>query len=83
MKKLIPKIIDLICFIGGSILLIYNLLDFKSSGGDFFGLGNGGNDSTYYYSKSNQILAAIGFGLIVLGFLIRSWRKENRNLNKK
>jgi hypothetical protein len=66
MKKLIPKITDIICFLGGSTLLIYNLLDFR-----------GGYDSfNFYYKESTQILASIGLGLIVLGFLIRTWRKE-------
>jgi len=80
MKKLIPKIVDLICFVGGSILMIYNLLDFKS-GNTFY--SRGGNTNAYYYSDDTQFLAAVGLGLIVSGFLIRSWGKENRNLNKK
>jgi len=75
MKKLIPKIIDLICFIGGSVLLIYNLLyilypktsvslrriSYPYEADDLFGY---------------RIGLLLGLGLIVLGFLIRTWRKD-------
>ena len=81
MKKLIPKIVDIICFVGGSMLIVYNLLDFNNSGGAafLFGSDSSSDSCCYYYSDSAQILAAFGLALIVLGFLIRSWRKDITN----
>jgi hypothetical protein len=76
MKKLIPKIIDLICFVGGSFLLFFNLVDLKYHR---FGIMSSDSGGYYYYSQDNQISIAVGLGLIVVGFLIRSWRKDKEN----
>ena len=68
MKKIFPKIIDVVCFVGGSALFIGTLFNAKSYGRN----GNG----NYYYSDSQLFLLVVGIVLIVLGFLIRNWRKE-------
>lgn len=78
MKKLIPKIIDIICFLGGSILAIYcgSYILFPR---DLIGVRFIGGSNILNY----RIGFLIGVNLIVLGFLIRSWLKDNRNLSKK
>ena len=86
MKKLLFIIIDVLCFIGGSILFVYNAFDF------FFSLWK----TSFIYERvqypkpkenllneiipnveTAKILMLVGLALIIFGFLIRSWRKNN------
>ena len=67
------KLIDVICFIGGTSIFVFTLFDFhvgKSSIGK-----NLGTTYYYYYTHLQCLLLAIGASSVVLGFLIRSWRK--------
>ena len=68
MRSLTQKIIDVVCFIGGTIIFSHTLFSFNNSSRE------GGS---YYYTDLQETLLAIGISLIVLGFLIRSWRKNN------
>lgn len=61
------KIIDIICFVGGGSLFVGTLFSYETYTRDFFGI---------YFSTIQIILLAIGAGLIILGFLIRSWSKQ-------
>jgi uncharacterized membrane protein SirB2 len=77
MKKLIPKIIDVICFVGGTVLVLFYATDFQlvishlkySQFPDDW-------KNNYYLEANHLIFVLIGIGLIILGFLIRSWRKS-------
>lgn len=62
------KIIDIICFVGGTFLFIITLFNYHTYG------RNG--DGNIYYSNFQIILLAVGVSLVVFGFLIRKWRKE-------
>jgi hypothetical protein len=78
MKNLLSKIIDVICFVGGSVLTLFYLADFQihiSHTAQYF---NGAIDwkNNYYLEANHLIFVLIGIGLIILGFLIRSWRKH-------
>jgi len=65
-RIIFSKLIDIICFVGGTFLFVYNL----------FGFHTGWRDYPHYYYKDNQeYMLAIGMSLIILGFLIRSWKK--------
>lgn len=61
------KIFDIICFVGGGFLFVMTLFNYSTYSRD----GSG----TPHYSEIQIILLALGIGLIILGFLIRSWRK--------
>ncbi len=68
MRSLTSKIIDVICFIGGTIIFAHTLFSFNNRSRE------GGS---YYYTDLQGILLAVGISLIVLGFLIRDWRKKS------
>ena len=78
MKKIFPKIIDVICFVGGSSIFTGALFDFKNTSvvniNDLNSYSHIG--SAYYYSDETLYYLALGISLIVLGFLNRSWEKE-------
>ena len=80
MRSLTQKIIDVICFIGGTSIFVFTLFDFSSSSGgnyDYRGIYEISNNGyCYYYTVTQNYLLAIGASLIVLGFLIRDWRKK-------
>ena len=69
-KKYFPYIADLICFCGGSYCIA----------SCFFGVSMRGNRGAWSvgWSLGEQFSMAIGVVLIVLGFLIRSWRKNSQ-----
>lgn len=89
MKKLLTALIfalvDIVCFLQGSVILIYALLHVKykveiarAEGFNSVELNNlpvaiGGY---YYYPESYIKIAMIGIGLIVTGVLMRSWHKN-------
>lgn len=83
MKKLIPKIIDVICFAGGSILILEVLL-FIFHKYNYTFLGSYLHYNIYYRYYDNipkieplvGIYFIIGIVLIILGILVRVWRKE-------
>jgi len=74
MKKIFPKIIDVFCFLGGSVLFTYTIFNFNSNGArnEFF---DEVRPAYYYFTQQQRYLLALSVGLIVLGFLIRNWRK--------
>lgn len=65
-RNIFSKIIDIICFVGGTFLFVYNLFGFHTGRGDY---------AYYYYNDNQEYMLAIGMALIILGFLIRSWKK--------
>ncbi|MEO8233588.1 MAG: hypothetical protein ABI638_15010 [Ignavibacteriota bacterium] len=68
-KTISSKIIDVVCFVGGSSLFIGTLFSLHS-------FGSTDSYRNYYYSTVQTFLLAIGIGLIVLGILIRNWRNR-------
>lgn len=76
MRKIFLKMFDVLCFIAGPYLATYHLLDF-----------NVGPKSLpyeklpsyyYYYTSDSQMWFAIGICLVCLGFLMKSWKNDNK-----
>ena len=67
------KVLDVLFFVIGPVLLAFGLFDFSSSH-----RGGGRREPTtyavYYYSEDVILLIAVGVGLIAFGLLWRSWR---------
>ncbi|MCX7874992.1 MAG: hypothetical protein N2321_02370 [Melioribacteraceae bacterium] len=89
MKKLLTNIlfavVDVVCFLQGGVLLIYSLLHFsyKVEVGHLEGLTTVEMQNVpltiggyYYYSEQYINVALIGVGLIIVGILMRNWRKN-------
>ena len=70
--KMLFALIDLVCFVGGSVFFLYSLSQLSSFRALF-------NTEEGYYADSSEYIA-IGIGLIVLGIVIRSWRKDYKSL---
>ena len=68
--KILFALIDLVCFVGGSFLFIYSVIQIYFSQTMF-----GEDEGNYDYSVDSTEYIAIAIGLIVLGIVIRSWRK--------
>jgi hypothetical protein len=75
LRKIIFALIDLFCFVGGAALFIYSLSQLSSFRALF-------NKEEGYYADSSEYIA-IGIGLIVLGVVIRSWRKDYKTIVRK
>jgi multidrug transporter EmrE-like cation transporter len=89
MKKLLTNllfaIVDLVCFLQGGVLLVYALLHFSykvevahSEGLTTVEMQNipmaiGGH---YFYSEQYINIALIGIALIIVGILMRDWKKK-------
>jgi hypothetical protein len=69
MKNIFFKIIDLICFVVGSFFFVGVLFSFSN-----FDTHNG--RAGINWSTEQIITLASSAAIIVLGLLIRSWRKE-------
>ena len=74
-RKIIFALIDLICFVGGSILFIYSLSQLYA-----FRTLFSEDEASYVYSSNSTEYIAIGIGLIVLGIVIRGWRKGYKSV---
>lgn len=61
--ELIKRMVISILFVSGTMLFLYNVTAFRV---DKFGL---------YYKDGNQLWLAIGATLLVVGWLIRNWKK--------
>jgi len=81
-KNTIKKLLDIICFVGGSCLTIYALMSFNAyienakrrfteiiASGDPVGIA-------YSYTNQSILYGTVGIGLIVFGFVLRSWYKK-------
>lgn len=83
MKNLFSRIsfglIDMVCFIGGISLFTFNILSFTAGGNFLRDTPDYAFD--YYYPFKNKLYATIGISLIVLGIVIRLWRKDKINSN--
>ncbi len=66
-KNFISKFIDVFCIVGGTYIFVFNLFGFHLVSRDY---------TEYYFTATQQYQLAIGVSLIVLGILIRYWRKE-------
>ena len=76
--KILFALIDLVCFAGGLILFVYSLGQLYS----FRALFSEGEGYYGYNSDSSEYIA-VGIGLIVLGIVIRSWRKDYKTIKNK
>ena len=76
--KIIFALTDLVCFVGGSILFLYSLSQLY-----FFRTMFGEDEGNYGYELESSEYIAIGIGLIVLGIVIKSWRKDYKSINHK
>jgi len=85
MSTIVFALVDIVCFIQGSVILVYALLHFsykvevvRGDGLTTLEMQNipvaiGGY---YFYSEPFIKIALIGIALIITGFLMRSWRKN-------
>jgi hypothetical protein len=63
MMHLLHKVFDLVCFVIGPIVLVFNLFSF--------------GPYSFSYGESERLGITIGVGLISLGFLSRRWSKKD------
>ena len=88
MKNILPAILDTVFFVGGAILLSFDLFHISFYTLRMAGLPAPYSDESYpvaitgyYYYKEEYILGiTIGVALIIFGFLVRSWRKQKARL---
>ena len=71
MKKIISKIIDIVCFVVGTFFFVGVLFSFSH-----FDVHSGREGINW--STEQIVILASSAALIVLGFLIRTWRKEKK-----
>jgi len=76
--KYVPIILDILCFIGGSIITSYYSLRFMTYS-NIVSINAPEVGLVYLkVQEPNIIMITIGVGLIVLGFLIRGWYKKEK-----
>ena len=68
------KIIDVLFFVLGSFIIVINLFPQGSKSSNIRGL-----EGESYYTGDQITFLAIGIAMVVLGFLIRIWRKEKNS----
>lgn len=66
MKNIFTKLIDIICFVIGPVVLVVNLISFEN---------NMLAESLIYYPKSVRAGIGLGVALIAIGFLMKYWKK--------
>lgn len=71
LRKIIFVLIDLVCFVGGAILFLYSLSQLYA-----FRTLFGEDEANYVYNSDISVYIEIGIGLLVLGIVIRAWRKD-------
>ena len=76
MKKF-NKILDIICFVFGPLLLVISIFSFEHEG--LIGIGY---SNPIYYPLESRVGIGIGAALICIGFLRRNWRKKDITNNK-
>ncbi len=85
MTAIIFALVDIVCFLQGSVIVAYALFHFNYKmeivRGDSYNALEGTNvpiaiGGYYYYQDSYIKIALIGIALIITGFLMRSWRKN-------
>lgn len=75
MCRIFSKMFDILYFIVGPYLVAYHLLDFKV--GPRFDF-TGEKLPFYYYTSDSQIWFAVGICLVCFGFLMKSWKNDNK-----
>ncbi|MDA3861006.1 MAG: hypothetical protein PF445_07245 [Melioribacteraceae bacterium] len=63
------KLVDVICFVLGSFLTVYFISNYAIGGDSRVEL------YFFYYKAYSKFGIAFGVSLIVIGFVVRSWRK--------
>jgi len=73
--------IDLICFCGGSYCFVKGLFGFRVGSINIRGRRYDPDAWSAGWHVDDEFNMAIGVTLIVLGFLVRSWRKKSNEKN--
>lgn len=83
LTALLFAVVDIVCFLQGGIILTYALLhiSYKSEIARGEGLTSIAVNGYYYYSEQYIKVALIGLGLLIVGLLMRSWRKSFHHEN--
>lgn len=85
MATIVFALVDIVCFLQGSVILFYALLHInykveivRSEGLPALEVQNvpAAIGGYYYYADQYIKIALIGIALIITGFLMRSWRKS-------
>ena len=88
MGIIVSALVDIVCFLQGSIIIAYALLHFSYKIEVVRGEGINPVETQnvpvaiggyYFYSDQYIKVALIGLALIITGFLMRSWRKSYSN----
>jgi len=74
-KNIIKKLLDIICFVGGSSLTFYALVSFEAHS-TYAGRNNNPIRIYYQYDFLSILYGTVGIGLVALGFVLRSWYKQ-------
>lgn len=88
LEIIVFALVDVVCFLQGSIIVAYALLHFSYKIEVVRGEGINPVETLnvpvaiggyYFYTDQNVKVALIGLALIITGFLMRSWRKSYNN----
>ncbi|MCX6175612.1 MAG: hypothetical protein NTZ27_12740 [Ignavibacteriales bacterium] len=88
LEIIVSALVDVVCFLQGSIIVAYALLHFSYKVEVVRGEGINPVETQnvpiaiggyYFFSDQYIKVALIGLALIIIGFLMRSWRKSYNN----
>jgi len=74
--NVLVKLLDLVTFVLGSVLLAAGLFNFSIVRVNDYNDNSVSVAVGYVYHNNAVVLVATGVGLIVLGFVLRSWRRR-------
>ena len=67
MPKIVTKFLDILFFVFGMFIFVYNLFDIKHT------ITFDSGPIAYYYIDSTQVWIAVGASFIIFGFLRKYW----------
>ena len=70
MKRLLGRLLDVLCFVLAPFFITFGLLDFDK------------RREAYYYPDDTQIVVAIGVAFVCLGFLRKHWSRSRSSTEK-